>query len=221
MDIEEELERIEGEVEKGNYDLRGLGFWKIVAEVKKDPSLVERFADRIGGIDRKVFEERVWFRVGVLTGHLAEVAGTILGAGLVWLSLSTPSGVLQGLSLVFASLILSSTLHPLAHYTVGRAFGIQFLFYFPDGPAKIEPSLKTDYSSYLKAKPRERALMHISGPVATNGVALICLAIGLYTGVPTWALLALAGYFLLALGTEIFVSPMAGDMKRVKRELRY
>jgi hypothetical protein len=218
--IQEELDLIEGEVSRGNYALKELGFWKIVAGVKRDPALIDRFADQIGRIDKQVFEKKAWIKVNIWAGHVIEAAGTILGLGLIWLSIYHASEIIRSLSIVFASLVLSSTLHPLAHWVVGRALGIRFLFYFPNGPIKIEPSLKTDYGSYLRARPRRRAIMHVSGPVATNLAALICLVIGLSMDISQWAIWILLLYFLFMLGTEIFISPKAGDIKRVLREWR-
>ncbi len=63
-------------LETGTADPRDFGFWKVVGTVKRDPTLTDRFADRIGAIDQAVFT--AW---APLTAPL--VAGTALGLGLI------------------------------------------------------------------------------------------------------------------------------------------
>lgn len=215
--IAEMLDAMEREVDRGSLKL--LGFWKLVAEIKKDPELSQKFADQVGRIDRKVFEKKVWFKVNIWFGHATEIMGTILGAALIWMSFAHASELVRSMSLVAASVILSAAVHPLAHYAVGRLYGINFLYYFPDGPAKIEPTLKIDYASYLRAHPKHRAVMHLAGPTATVFAALVCLIVGLTAEIAQWAKILLLLYFLFMLATDVFLSPKAGDIKRVKREI--
>ena len=47
-EVDEELERIEKEIDKGSNDLKKLGFWKLVAEIKRDPKLSQEFAEQVG-----------------------------------------------------------------------------------------------------------------------------------------------------------------------------
>lgn len=215
--IAERLDAVEREVDGG--DLRLFGFWKLVAEIKKDPKLSQKFADQVGRIDRKAFEKKVGFKVSIWLGHAAEVAGVVLGAALIWISFAHANELVRSLSIAAASVILSAAVHPLAHYALGRLYGIKFLYYFPDGPAKIEPTLKIDYASYLRAHPKRRAAMHLAGPAATVLAALACMAVGLLAEIAQWAKIFLLLYFLFILATDVFLSPQAGDIKRVKREM--
>lgn len=219
MQMAERLNVVEKEVDKGNYDLKKLGFWKLVAEIKREQKLSQEFAEQVGRVERKAFERKVWFKVSIRLGHAAEAAGMLLGVALIWLGFVHTAEFMRSISLVLASVILSASVHPLAHYAVGRLYGINFLYYFPDGPAKIEPTLKIDYASYLRAHPKHRAAMHLAGPIATVLATLICLAIGLLVEIAQWAKILLLLYFLFMLATDIFLSPKAGDIKRVKREL--
>ena len=43
----------------GKVDLRELGFWRAVSAVKRRREWIERYADRIGAIDRQAFERAV------------------------------------------------------------------------------------------------------------------------------------------------------------------
>ncbi|MBI5253659.1 MAG: hypothetical protein HY930_04585 [Euryarchaeota archaeon] len=219
MEVAERLDAVEREVDKGDCDLKKLGFWKLVAEIKRDPELSQEFAEQVGRIERKAFERKVWFKVNLWFGHATEIAGTVLGIVLIWLGFVHTAEFMRSMSLVLASVILSASVHPLAHYAVGRLYGINFLYYFPDGPAKIEPTLKIDYASYLRAHPKHRAAMHLAGPIATVSAALVCLIVGLTADIAQWAKILLLLYFLFMLATDIFLSPKAGDIKRVKREL--
>ena len=51
VDLSADLDRIEAAVQAGNTDLKALGFWRLVAHVKPDRLLVDRYADQIGRID--------------------------------------------------------------------------------------------------------------------------------------------------------------------------
>ncbi len=177
------LGRIEGEVSKGNFALKEMGFWKLVDAAKRDKNLAEKFADRIGDIDRKAFERRAWFTVSLTLGHAAELLGTIAAVILLIFGLFYLDGARAGISVVLAAAILAATLHPFSHYLVGRTQGIKFSYYFPDGPALIEPTLKIDYASYLRASAKGRALMHLAGPISTSIGPLVALVLGAVFGI--------------------------------------
>ncbi|MFQ5976284.1 MAG: hypothetical protein ACE5J5_08225 [Candidatus Hydrothermarchaeales archaeon] len=201
-DIQESLNIIEKQVNTGNYNLKELGFWKIVSKVKKDTSLIEKHGDQIGRIDQKVFREKALLPVDTKIGHLLETIGTFFGFAFIIYAYQNP-GTIMGITFVIACLILMTTLHPLSHYVVGRNCGIKFTFYFLDGPAMIEPTLKTDYTSYLKTSPKSRAIMHATGPIVAT---LIPLAIGLLAyvwGAPNWSYLILILIFLANIPFEI------------------
>ncbi|MFQ5815378.1 MAG: hypothetical protein ACE5G7_02660 [Candidatus Hydrothermarchaeaceae archaeon] len=201
-EAEELLQKVEEEVSKGNYDLKGLGFWKLVAQAKKNPKLVEKFGSRISEVDQKAFKNWAWLTVSITTGHVIELAGTVIALALLYTGLTTTT-TLGGISLVLSALILSATLHPFAHYLVGNRVGIDFTFYFPDGPALIEPTLKTDYATYLKASPKDRAMMHLAGPVMTSLGPLIVLILGMASGALTWAVVLVGVVLLFNASSEI------------------
>jgi hypothetical protein len=69
--------------------------------------------------------------------------------------------------ILLSTLFIVISLHPLTHLMVGKLFGIQFHYIFLNGPLKIQPTLKTDRTSYLRLQPARRAVFHISGIIAT------------------------------------------------------
>src|SRR5436309_369184 len=103
----------------GPVDLRGLGFWRAVADVKLDPALIDRYADRIGQIDQRAFERAARGpRLGVSSGALALSSGALAGLAAVGLA-STWAGWRRHLALVSGFGLLIATTHSLAHLVVG------------------------------------------------------------------------------------------------------
>ncbi len=227
--ISQELERIEGEVAKGNYNLRELGFWRVVFQIKKDRALIDRFADRIGAIDAKAFRARR-IKVGLWTGHLLELAITLAGLYLLSVGLYHQDPSTRGWALLLAAFVLSASLHPFAHYLVGRAVGMRFLGYYPrglyiffrkgEGGIHVEPVIKMDYATYLRASPLARAAMHASGAVVTKIIPLALTVLALKTGAAVIPTIAIATMAILYILTDIFYSTRLGDWGYALRELR-
>ncbi len=113
-----------------------------------------------------------------------------------------------------------TTLHPLSHYFTGSLCGIRFTHYYLNGPAKIEPTLRIDYSSYLKAPAKQRALMHLSGVIGTVAAPLIAALFAIYKGA-YGAVFNLGIIFLLLIIFELLTSMKIGDLMKAKREYGY
>ncbi len=178
-EVEEVLARIEKELDKGNYEaVRGLGFYKAVREVKKDAKLAERFAARIGAIDRGLFESKVWTKLGYRTGTIIELIGAVFGVVFLYMGV-TLTGTISTLFYLASAILLMTALHPISHSIAGRMFGIRFHFYFLNGPLLIEPTLKVDYSTYVKASARGRALFHLAGALNSFATTLFVLVVAL------------------------------------------
>ncbi|MEE9594407.1 MAG: hypothetical protein V3V92_03310 [Candidatus Hydrothermarchaeales archaeon] len=232
MTIEERLTEIEAEVGRGNFDLTGLGFWEVVERVKRDSNLVDKFAGRIGEIDARAFRGTSWVYFDVPTGNFLALIVAALGSAWLRLALAFGVGHLSMVLLTLGVAAITIALHPVAHYIAGKKLGIEFLFYFPDGPLGFQPTLKSDYKSYLSAPPRNRALMHLAGAISTPIVPLFVLAIALLLNVSPTYLKIISAAFVLALALE--VTPLAAlklgynknfvrktDIYRVFRELSY
>ncbi|MDQ4006091.1 MAG: hypothetical protein M3135_07340 [Actinomycetota bacterium] len=234
QELQDAFARIEREVESGNTALSDLGFWRLVRQVKREPRLAEHWAEVVGRIDRKAFERRVRPRFPVWLGNAVLVAGSGVLVALVPIAVglardARPASepALPGLMAIAAAGGLSASLHDLGHWVVGRLTRIRFSSYFLDGPLRIQPGLKTDYASYLRASPGARAWMHASGAIASKvapfavfaAVYLPQRAAG-YDLFPAWSLWAILGLGVLQLITDLVFSTRKSDWKKVRRELR-
>lgn len=226
--------RIEREVDGGRTDLGGLGFWRLVGDVKVDPRLSEHWAEQVGRIDRKAFERRVRPLFPVWLGNVGLLLGTavLIAAVPVALALARGGGsgsprIWAGALLVAAAGGLAVTVHDPAHWLVGRLVRVRFVAYFLDGPFRIQPGLKSDYASYLRASPGGRAAMHAAGAVASKLAPFaVFLAAYLphrgagYALLPAWSLWGILAFGLVQILTDVIWSTRRSDWKKVRRELR-
>ena len=217
-DLGAELDRIEAQVAAGNRDLKALGFWRIVAGVKRDPASIETHALQIGRIDTLAFRAGVKLRAPVWVGNAVLAGGIIVGALAVRVAYVAHGSVLQGLALLVAAGLWSVSSHCPAHWVVGRAIGIGFTDYFLGGPPPPRPGLKTDYGTYLKADPGRRAWFHAAGALASKVAPFLALAFWPGSGAPWWSA---AGLLVLGIGqivTDVTLSVKTSDWKKFKRE---
>ncbi len=237
-EIGAELDRIEAAVASGDHDLRVLGFWRVVRRLKLDPDLTARHAAQAGRIDRAAFQSAKRWRFPVWLGNAVLVVGTVamalvtaFGVELVEgfdqpsdVAADPPHPAIGGVLLVVAAGGLSVTLHDLAHWLVGRLVGIRFLCYFPGGPFRIQPGLKTDYATYLRAAPTARAAMHASGAVASKVAPFVVLAFVASNSdlsrTPWWAVAAIVALGVVQIITDVVWSRKHGDWKKAAREWR-
>ena len=217
IDLGAELDRIETAVAAGDTDLRSLGFWRIVARVKPDRVLADRFADQIGRIDTAAFRLGVRFRVPVWAGNMLLIGATLGGLAAAILAHIVSSTTLSGLLLLAAGGVWTVSLHSPTHWFVGHLAGIRFTHYFLGRPLPY-PGLKSDYSTYLRADAGSRAWMHASGAIATKLAPLLALAFWPGTGAPWWSAAGLVAICLLSIATDIAFSVKVGDWKKFRRE---
>ncbi len=206
----DELKEKLGQVET-RYD--GKDFRAIVNQVKKDRINDDELFLRIENISRKRFMEKVAFTASVPVGNMLESVITIAALFLVF-------QISSGWMFYATTLVLMTTLHPLAHYLTGGVFGIRFTHYYLNGPARIEPTLRIDYSSYLKASGSKRALMHASGVAGTVMAPLIAAVIALDRGANGVVFNLLFFFFALVI-FELLTSTKTGDLMRARREYGY
>jgi hypothetical protein len=219
-DADARLGAIEAAVAGGDRDLRAQGFWRLVAQVKADPQLVERFADRLGAVDTAAFRSAVRLRAPVWIGNLVLLGGIAIGAAAAALALGDgTSPTVAGIALVAAGGAWSLSLHCPAHWLVGRLAGIRFTDVFIGGPPPPRPGLKTDYSTYLRADPVARARMHAAGAVATKVAPFLALALWLASRAPWWSAAALVALGLIQIATDALFSVRSGDWKKFRREM--
>jgi hypothetical protein len=218
--IGSELERIEAIVAAGQIgfaDLKTVGFWRIVGQVKRDPVLIAAHADRIGRIDTAVFRAGVRLRGPVWLGNLLLAA--VIGFGVVALVVaSRTEDATAGIALLVAGGAWSLGVHSPTHWFVGWLAGIRFTDYFLGGPPPPRPGIKTDYATYLRAEPSMRAWFHASGAIATKLAPFLAVALSPATNAPAWAVLAMAVYGLLQIVTDLRFSTKTSDWKKFSRE---
>ncbi len=218
--IEAILAQCEESLARGDsVDLRGLGFWKVVAAVKRHPEWVETYAARIATIDRQAFDRSVRWRIGVETMGTLLWLGTAFGLLLLAAAARAPRPW-KGLLLLAGTGLLTVATHDLTHLVVGRALGVRFSEGFLGGKLLIEPGLKIDYASYLRAPPRARAWMHASGAIVTKIVPFAVVILAWKQRAPRWATVALLASGVGALMTDVFLSTRYSDWMRFRREMR-
>jgi hypothetical protein len=221
-----ELDRIEAAVQAGDSDLRRLGFWRVVALVKRDDELIERHAEQVGRIDRRAFLARIRFLVPVGLGNAILLVVVAVGGLAVWVAVETSprtapdaDPTVAGLALLVAAGAWAVGFHSPTHWLVGRLVGIRFTDYFLGGKPIPYPGLKTEYATYLRADPMGRAWMHASGAVATKLAPFLALAFAPAAGAPWWAVAALLALGAFQIATDVVISTKRSDWKKVRREL--
>lgn len=217
-DLSAELDRIETAVAGGNTDLRSLGFWWVLAKVKPDRLLADRYADQIGRIDAAAFRARVGFRLPVWAGNALLISGAGIGAAAAVLGVAAFSGTAAGWALIVAGLAWSVSLHCPAHWAVGRLVGIRFTDYFIGRSPPPRPGLKTQYATYLRADPDSRAWMHAAGAIATKLAPLLALAFWPASEAPWWSAVALLALGAGQVATDLAFSTKTSDWMRFSRE---
>jgi hypothetical protein len=222
------LDRIESAVDSGDTDLSRLGFWRVVALIKRDDELIDRYAAQVGHIDQKAFHARMRFRIPVWAGNTLLLGEAAVGVVAVVLAVRNANAnpgqpprveLLSGLALLLAAATWTIGLHSPTHWVVGRLVGIRFTDYFLGGPPPPRPGLKTDYATYLRASPIARAVMHASGALATKLAPFLALIFVSASDAPAWAGFALLGLGAVLITTDVLFSTKTSDWKKVRREL--
>jgi hypothetical protein len=213
----------------GKPDLKRIGFWRAVGAVKRDRTLVDRYADRIGTIDREAFERSVRLRFPAALGVVFDVVGTVVGVGLIGLTVVPPPPGAPPPFWVFSpwhelvflagmgAILVAS--HTLTHWIFGTLAGIRFTHWFAPAALKA-PGFKTDYASYLRTRAVARAWMHASGAIVTKLVPFAAYPFALQAGLEPWAIWLILAIGVIQVVTDALWSVRASDWKKFKREMR-
>src|SRR3990170_2802071 len=191
----------------------GKSFQGVIELVKREKINDDDLLKQIEDLSLKRFRERVLFTLGVPLGNLLESAVTMVALVMAF-------QINSDWMLYISALVLMTTLHPISHYVTGYMSGIRFTHYYLNGPAKIEPTLRIDHFSYLKASGKKRALMHVSGVIGTLAGPIISALIALMKGASA-AAMNLIVLFLLLIVFELLTSTKIGDLMKAKREYGY
>lgn len=144
-------------------------------------------------------KRRVFARLSILAGNALQVGG-ILAAGLALkVSRSAHSTAIAVAAMVLAWVLLYFCVHAIAHWLVGRALGIRFLFYTVGGTGNPEgwpPGLRwifehlpflgvqTEKLSMQRARPVARALMWSAGVTSSAVLPTLAALWAWHSGVP-------------------------------------
>jgi hypothetical protein len=218
-EITETLRLAEVAVKAGD-PLGPTGFWKAVAAVKANPTLIEANADRIGVIDSIAFRNWALLTVPLWIGNLLTLGGALLGLALIAWSYSldeTPATI--AFLLGFGAILV--TTHSLGHLLVGTLLGIRFTRWFVGSIRRPQPGVKVDYATYLRVPARSRAWMHASGAIVTKIVPFALIGAALAANVPSWVVWVLAAVGIVQIVTDVLWSANASDWKKYKREVAF
>jgi hypothetical protein len=215
-DIDTILGACEADLASG-ADLDTASFWRAVAAVKRDPDLVDRFADRIGAVDRAAFAQWAPLRAPLWLGTALMTVGTAVGLALVAATYFVDEPW-NGIAMILGTLTLAVAVHGLAHLVVGAIAGIRFIAWFAT-LRRPQPGVKTDYATYLRTPARARAWMHAAGAIATKLVPFVVLPVGPIAGAPWWATLGVLVYGVVQVVVDIAWSVKASDWKKYRREM--
>ncbi|TRZ89532.1 MAG: hypothetical protein D4R88_05280 [Methanosarcinales archaeon] len=206
-------EELRNKINTLKTDYSGKDFREVVEIIKRDRINDDQLLNDLEELSLKRFNERVRFTLSIPLGNLLEGGATI--AVLIMVFLLDSDWMLY-----ISALALMTTLHPLSHYLTGALSGIRFTHYYLNGPARVEPTLRIDHISYLKASGKQRALMHLSGVIGTVAAPLVASVVAVYKGAHGVAFNLLL-FFLMLIVFELLTSLKIGDLMKAKREYGY
>lgn len=217
--IEATLEAAEQAVASGS-PIGPTGFWKVVAAVKRDPALVEPYADRIARIDRAALKKWALVAVPLWLGNVVMIGGTMIGLVFVAWAYSL-EGNAAGLVFLLGFGILLVTTHSLSHLVAGSLLGMRFTHWFIGAIRQPQPGVKVDYSTYLRAPATSRAWMHAAGAIVTKVLPFAFLGAAFAADLPVWTVVVLVVVGLGQIPTDLFWSTKASDWKKFRREMGF
>jgi len=227
MNIEEKLKEIEKEVEKGNLKLKELNFWEIVYKAKLDRNIANMFGKKIADINKKVFEKRWKLKFKPILGVCLLLVISLIT---IYFYFLIEDHFYFSLYLPIASFILSASLHVPVQYLIGRILGIKFIYIYPrgiymferhsKGKIKIEPALKLDLESYLKASSIKRLIFHISGPALTIIVVSYFFIISLIYNAELWSQIICGLITIVYILTDLTYSRKKAGIKHFLEEYK-
>jgi hypothetical protein len=179
-------------------------------------------------------KRRIFARLSIAVGNILQTAGILAACFALMVSRSTPSTTTAVTAMLLAWVLLYFSSHAIAHWLVGRAVGIRFLFYTVGGtgnPSGWPPGLRwifehlpffgvqTEKISTQNVSPRAIALMWSAGVTSSAVIPTLSAFLAWRFGVP-WS-----GWFCLfalfwALGTLASNwTSRTGDYSKARRAL--
>lgn len=167
-------------------------------------------------------------------GVIAFSAGVV--ASFVFLDVSgSTHGIMQAILFVVGMALLWYVSHPLSHCSIAKIYRVSTL-YFYIGRSEMRKvktpfskliskylvtvGTKLDRKKFSALSPNSRALVMGSGAIVSTILSALVLIYALARDFGTFALLFGGLFFFANLVTEILLSTKAGDLKKMKEELR-
>ena len=200
--------------------LVGSGFWGAVGSVKRQPELVDRYADRIAAIDAAAHRNWAMLIIPLWLGTSIAVIVVLVGLILVWWAYEL-DGIAATVSFLAGAGVLIGSTHGLGHLVVGRLLGMRFEYWFVGEIRQPQPGVKLDYAAYLRTSAPRRAWMHASGALTTKIIPFLLIGAAVAAGLPSWVPWLLAGLGVAMVLTDVLWSTEESDWKRFKREMRF
>ena len=215
--IEATLDEAERAVSSGS-PIGPTGFWRAVAAVKREPNLVEQYADRIARIDRAALKGWALITLPLWLGNVVAVGAVLIGLVLVAWAYSL-EGTASGITFLIGFGIVLTATHGLAHLVAGRLMGMRFTHWFVASLKQPQPGVKLDYSTYLRAPATSRAWMHASGAIVTKVMPFAFIGAALAAAIPAWAVTVLLLVGVGQIASDLLWSTKSSDWKKFKREM--
>jgi hypothetical protein len=176
-----------------------------------------------------------WFRLPVAAGNLAQLAGLILGTGILYAAahLQAPD-IVRVLLMLVGWFAIYVCCHAIAHWAVGRLVGIEFQGYGlrgTDHPENYPPGLRqamsamptftvmTKKASMQQARPLAKALMFSAGESSTAVCSILAGYYAWRSGTPGGQILfwVMVGFNLFS--TVVTALVPRGDYAKAWRAL--
>lgn len=181
-------------------------------------------------------KRRVFARCSVGVGNIFQIGGILAAGFSLRASLSTRSTAVAVGAMFLAWVLLYFSSHAIAHWLVGRAVGIRFLFYTVGGTGNPEgwpPGLRwifehlpffgvqTEKLSMQNVSPAARAIMWSAGVTSSAVIPTLSAFLAWRSGVP-WS----GWFFLFALVWALATlasnwTSRTGDYSKARRALRH
>jgi len=200
--------------------LAGSGFWGAVGSVKRQPELVDRYANRIAAIDAAAHRNWAMLIIPLWLGTSIAVIVVLGGLAFVWWAYDL-DGIAATVSFLAGAGVLIGSTHGLGHLVVGRLLGMRFEYWFVGEIRRPQPGVKLDYAAYLRTSAPRRAWMHASGALTTKIIPFLLIGAAVAAGLPSWVPWLLAGLGVAMVLTDVLWSTEESDWKRFKREMRF
>jgi len=215
--MERKLRELEQRMEaEGPTTVQLREFWELVNRAKLEQQLSKDSLNRIVRLRDTLFNKFYPPLFSLRKGLGLTAVAMLVGAVLIWYALQSD----QLLFFLIGSAFLMVGTHPWGHWMAGKWVGVNYEYFYLDGPTRFEPCLKIDYRTYLKGSFDSRVLVHASGASATIVTALAILIAAFAAESLTVKGIAVL-IFVMVIITEIlaWAGLAAGDLRRARKEL--